>query len=203
MEGHDPVSLRQQQKQQTRSKIKAIAKQAFLSQGIAATSTRYLSQQAGIAVGTLFVHFPDKMALVKDIFFDEMDVALRAGAQAQSNCVSPIEYLTQMAQVLFSFYDDYAEFTREVLLDSVVTGGFHTKQISVITDGIVRRFQQVGVDDKTAHIFAQNMVANYWFVLLESMPKGQLGKTALDRINSLNLPFEVSYQNAVRKAAGN
>jgi len=194
------VSLRQQQKQHTRSKIKAIAKQAFLSQGIAATSTRYLSQQAGIAVGTLFVHFPDKLALVKDIFFDEMDVALRSGAQAQSHCVSPIEYLSQMAQVLFHFYDEYAEFTREVLLDSVVTGGFHTNQIAIISEGIVKRFQQVGVDEKTAHIFAENMVANYWFVLLESVPKGQLGQAAMGRLKTLNLPFEISYQNAAKKA---
>jgi len=192
------VSLRQQQKASTRSKIKTIAKQAFLSQGIEATSTRYLSDQAGIAVGTLFVHFPDKLSLVKDIFFDEMDAALRAAALAQKACASPIDYLLQMAQMLFEFYDAYAEFTRQVLLDSLANGGFHTKQMTVISEGINKRFRQVGVDEKAASIFTDNMIANYWFVLLNSVPKGVLGEVSIEHLKRLNLPFEVSYKNALK-----
>jgi len=192
------VSLRQQQKASTRSKIKTIAKQAFLSQGIEATSTRYLSDQAGIAVGTLFVHFPDKLSLVKDIFFDEMDAALRAAALAQKACASPIDYLLQMAQMLFEFYDAYAEFTRQVLLDSLANGGFHTKQMTVISEGINKRFRQVGVDEKAAGIFTDNMIANYWFVLLNSVPKGVLGEVSIEHLKRLNLPFEVSYKNALK-----
>ncbi len=192
------VSLRQQQKANTRSKIKTIAKHAFLTQGIEATSTRYLSDQAGIAVGTLFVHFPDKLALVKDIFFDEMDTALRAAVVAQKASASPIDYLLQMAQVLFDFYDQYAEFTRLVLLDSLAKGGFHTKQMTVITDGIVKRFKQIGVDEKTASIFADNMIANYWFVLLNAVPKGILGQEAIEHLKKMNLPFEMSYRSALK-----
>lgn len=190
------MNLRQQQKTNTRSKIKMVAKQAFLSQGIEATSTRYLSDQAGIAVGTLFVHFPDKLSLVKDIFFDEMDAAIRAAALAQKACTSPIDYLLQMAQMLFDFYDAYAEFTRQVLLDSLANGGFHTKQMMVISEGINKRFKQVGVDEKTASIFTENMIANYWFVLLNSVPKGVLGEASISHLKRLNLPFEASYKNA-------
>jgi AcrR family transcriptional regulator len=192
------VSLRQLQKANTRSKIKAIAKRAFLEQGIEATSTRYLSEQAGIAVGTLFVHFPDKLSLVKDIFFDEMDVALRAAVVAQKASSSPMDYLQQMAQVLFDFYDEYVEFTRQVLLDSLAKGGFHTNQMAVISDGIVKRFKQVGVDDKTAGIFAENMMSNYWFVLLSGVPKGALGVAAMTHLERMNLPFEMSYRNALK-----
>lgn len=193
------MGLRQQQKANTRSKIKIIAKQAFLTQGIEATSTRYLSEQAGVAVGTLFVHFPDKLALVKDIFFDEMDAALRAAVVDQKPSSSPIDYLLQMAQALFDFYDKFAEFTRQVLLDSLANGGFHTHQMTVISDGIIKRFKQVGVDDKTACIFAENMIANYWFVLLNGVPKGELGQTAIDQLQRMNLPFDVSYRNALKK----
>ena len=192
------MSLRQQQKANTRSKIKTIAKQAFLTQGIEATSTRYLSDKAGIAVGTLFVHFPDKLSLVKDIFFDEMDVALRAAVASQKASASPIDYLLQMAQVLFDFYDAYAEFARQVLLDSLAKGGFHTNQMSVISEGIIKRFKQVGVDDKTASIFAENMISNYWFVLLTGVPKGVLGQVAIDHLKRMNLPFEMSYRNALK-----
>lgn len=197
------MGVRQQQKANTQSRIKAIAKQAFLSQGIEATSTRYLSDQAGIAVGTLFVHFPDKLSLVKDIFFDEMDTALRATALAQKACASPIDYLLQTAHMLFEFYDDYAEFTRQVLLDSLSNGGFHTSQMLVITEGICQRFKHVGVDEKTASIFTENMVSNYWFVILSNMPKGVLGGAAINQLKRLNLPFEISYKNALKNKVNN
>lgn len=192
------MSSRQTQKANTRAKILKIAKQAFLSQGIENTSTRYLSDKAGIAVGTLFVHFPDKLSLVKDIFFDEMDVALRDAANAQQSSTSPSDYLLQMADVLFAFYDKYSEFARLVLFDSLARGGFHTRQMSVIINGISNRFAQVGVDEKTAGIFAENMAANYFMVLLEGVPSGVLGKAAIDRLSRLNLPFDVSYKNALK-----
>jgi AcrR family transcriptional regulator len=192
------VSLRQQQKANTRSKIKAVAKTAFLTQGIEATSTRYLSDKAGIAVGTLFVHFPDKLSLVKDIFFDEMDVALRAAVMTQTACTSPIDYLLQMTQVLFDFYDKHAEFTRLVLLDSLAKGGFHTNQMTVISEGVKKRFKQVGIDDETAAIFTDNMIANYWHILLNGVPQGKLGQVSIDQLKRLNLPFEMSYRNALK-----
>lgn len=192
------MASRTQQKAQTRAKIKQVAKQAFLTYGIDATSTRYLSQQANIAVGTLFVHFPDKLALVKDIFFDEMEVALRNASQHQQKVTSPVDYLQQMAHVLFVFYDDYSEFTQQVLLDSLAHGGFHTTQMAAVYDGVISRFQQVGVDENAAKVFAENMIANYWFVLMSCLPKGVLGRQALDHLKRLNLPFEMSYKNALK-----
>ncbi|REG85874.1 TetR/AcrR family transcriptional regulator [Marinomonas pollencensis] len=194
------MTLRQTQKANTRANIKRIAKQAFLTNGIEATSTRFLSNQAGVAVGTLFVHFPDKLSLVKEIFFDEMDAALTAAADDQQTCQSPSDYLLQMADVLFSFYDKYAEFARLVLFDSLAHGGFHTKQVEVIVDGVSSRFKRVGVDDNTASIFAQNMAANYWMVLLQGIPSGVLGRSAVEHLERLNLPFDVSYKNALKKA---
>lgn len=193
------MSSRQIQKANTRANIKRIAKQAFLEQGIENTSTRYLSSQAGVAVGTLFVHFPDKLSLVKDIFFDEMDIALRDAASSQSRSASPTEYLLQMAQVLFAFYDKYAEFARLALFDSLAHGGFHTKQLNVMIDGVMNRFKKAGVDEKTAMIFAENMAANYCLVLLEGLPTGVLGANALSRLSNLNLPFDVSFKNTQKK----
>lgn len=189
---------RKLKKASTREKLKRVAKTAFLHQGIEATSTRYISQQAGVAVGTLFSHFPDKLTLVKDIFFDEMDTALTHATRSQKECESPVEYLHQMAQVLFEFYDEFTEFSQLVLFDSLSKGGFHKQQMSVVTEGMEKRFIQVGVDANTAQIFAENMMANYWFVVLNAAPKGVLGSAAVSQLQRLNLPFEVSYKNAVQ-----
>ena len=70
--------------------------------------------------------------------------------------------------------------------------------MTVITDGIVKRFKQIGVDEKTASIFADNMIANYWFVLLNAVPKGILGQEAIEHLKKMNLPFEMSYRSALK-----
>jgi len=83
-----------------------------------------------------------------------MDVALRAAVGcSKSQFITNGLLAAKWRKCCFDFYDEYVEFTRQVLLDSLAKGGFHTNQMAVISDGIVKRFKQVGVDDKTAGIF--------------------------------------------------
>ena len=191
------MSRRVQQKAQTRARIKQVAKQAFMAQGIEQTSTRELSRLAGVAVGTFFVHFPDKLDLVREIYFEAMDGVLKNALGLHQPTHSPTEYVQQVAQTLFPFYAQYGEFTRQIMLDSVTQGGFHNQQTASIKDGIVSRFADVGVDEKTAGIFAENILANYWLVFMECLPNNGFAEPqALHRLQSLNLPFSVSFNNA-------
>lgn len=193
------MNRRTQQKATTRAKIKDAAKQSFSDHGIDATTTREISRLAGVAVGTFFVHFSDKLDLVKEIYFDEMDAALNASVGAHQPTSSPTEYLLQIAQTLFPFYASHLEFTKNIMTDSVLNGGFHTQQMLSISEGISKRFEAVGIDQKTARIFSENMLANYWLVFIESIPSNAfLSKRAMQRLESLNLPFKVSYENAVK-----
>lgn len=193
------MNRRAQQKANTRAKIKEIAKQSFASNGIEATTTREISRMAGVAVGTFFVHFPDKLDLVKEIYFDEMDLALSAAVGQHQPTSSPTEYLLQIAQTLFPFYASHSEYTKSIMMDSVLNGGFHTQQMGSIVDGISKRFESVGIDHQTARIFAENMIANYWLVFIESLPKNTfISKHAIQRLENLNLPFKVSYENALK-----
>ncbi len=194
------MNRRTQQKASTRANIKRVARSAFLEQGVEATTTREISRLANVAVGTFFVHFPDKLDLVKEIFFDEMDEALSAGIGQQQPTSSPTEYLSQIAVTLFTFYGKYDEFTRLIMLDSVSTGGFHKQQMASVTEALLSRFEAVNIDRDTGMIFAENMVANFWLVFMECLPTGSFAsKVALERLDRLNLPFKVSYQNAARK----
>ncbi|RDL45706.1 TetR/AcrR family transcriptional regulator [Marinomonas piezotolerans] len=194
------MNRRSQQKLSTRANIKRTARAAFLERGVEATTTREISRLAGVAVGTFFVHFPDKLDLVKEIFFDEMDSALSAGVGQQSPTSSPTEYMVQIAQVLFTFYSKYSEFTRMIMLDSVSSGGFHAQQMSSVRDGLASRFEAVNIDANTASIFAENVIANYWLVFMECLPSGKFDAPAtMQRLNNLNLPFKISYDNAARK----
>ncbi|ADZ90901.1 TetR/AcrR family transcriptional regulator [Marinomonas mediterranea] len=191
------MNKRTLQKQQTKDVIKRVAKRAFLENGIEATTTRDISRDANVAVGTFFVHYPDKLELVKEIFFEELEGALTRHAEQEEFTESPSDYLQQVAQTLFRFFGELKEFTQNVVLDSLVTDGFHSQQMKIVSAGIANRFERVGVDSEMAQLFADNMIANYWFVMMACLSSGDYySKANLSRLKSLNLPFEVSYQNA-------
>ena len=191
------MNRRAQQKASTRAKIKNVAQQAFFQQGIEATTTREISRNAGVAVGTFFVHFCDKLELVQEIYFDAMDAALKRSLGTYPPTPSPTEYVQQVAQTLFPFYAEYGEFTRLMILDSVTKGGFHSQQTQSLKEGVIKRFTDVGVDSSTADIFADNILANYWLVFFECLPTNTFAQPQpLSRLQSLNLPFDVSFNNA-------
>lgn len=193
------MSRRVQQKANTRAKIKQAAKQAFFQQGVEVTTTREISRLAGVAVGTFFVHFPDKLDLVKEIYFDALDEVLSASVGQHHPTSSPTEYLAQIVGTLFPFYEKYLEFTRVIMTDSVLNGGFHTQQMTSIKQGVAQRFEAVGVDSKTALIFSENMAANYWLVFMECLPSNTFASSAvLQRLDTLNLPFKISFDNAAK-----
>lgn len=193
------MNQREQQKANTRTKIKSSAKRAFSEFGIEATTTREISRLANVAVGTFFVHYVDKLELVKEIFFDDMDVTLSSSVGSQVPTPSPSEYLIQIVRVLFPFYSVNIEATRIILADSINNGGFHSQQMQSISQGVSRRFLDAGIDTKTAHLFAENMMANYWLVFMECLPNNEFSNSSvIERLEGLNLPFKISFENALQ-----
>ncbi len=66
------MNKRQVQKQFTREKIITAAKEIFVEKGIINTATSQIAIAAGIAHGTLFLHFPNKNALVIELLDIEL-----------------------------------------------------------------------------------------------------------------------------------
>ncbi|WP_244936871.1 TetR/AcrR family transcriptional regulator [Marinomonas communis] len=193
------VNRREQQKANTRAKIKTAARKAFHEFGIEATTTREISRLSNVAVGTFFVHYADKLELVKEIYFDDMDEALSSSVGQLAPTSSPAEYLIQIAKILFPFYSDYIESTRHIVADSINHGGFHTQQMQSISQGVSKRFADAGIDTKTAQLFAENMMANYWLVFMECLPKNEFSNgSVIERLEGLNLPFKISFENALQ-----
>ena len=69
------VRVTQQTKQETRQRILDASKMLFGSKGFDATTTRDISREAGIAVGTLFNYFPTKEAIVLSLVSDGLAAA--------------------------------------------------------------------------------------------------------------------------------
>ena len=78
-----PPNARQRSQQETRQRIREAAARLFAEHGSAATRTADIAAAAGVAVGTVYLHFKDKDALLKNL----LDTAL-AGLRQQSQKVT-------------------------------------------------------------------------------------------------------------------
>lgn len=64
--------MRNTQKQATRDRILQIARNLLESEGYEAATIRRIAQEAGVATGTVFVHFANKEDLFYSSFYDEL-----------------------------------------------------------------------------------------------------------------------------------
>ena len=92
------MNKRQLQKQSTREKIIRAAKQIFIEKGIINTATSQIAEEAGIAHGTLFLHFPNKDSLVIEL----LDVEL---AKFSDNIKQLIIETTDIDTILKQYLD--------------------------------------------------------------------------------------------------
>jgi len=62
-------NLREQSRLETRRRLIEAGKRLFARRGFAPTRATDISREAGVAVGTLYLHFTDKHALLREILF--------------------------------------------------------------------------------------------------------------------------------------
>lgn len=77
--GEVRMTRRDVQKQQTRELLLKTATELFETEGFEETTIRKVAQKAGVAVGTVFVHFPDKSSLFAATLLERLE-ALVHGA---------------------------------------------------------------------------------------------------------------------------
>ena len=116
-------SRRAQQKEETLHLILDAAKKLFARQGFEKTTIRAIASEAGVAVGTVFVHFPDKAALLAATLYEEIERAL-ANAFATLPPDAPIKaQLLHLARSLYEHYGADRALARELLRETLFMGG--------------------------------------------------------------------------------
>ncbi len=105
---------RQQQKQQTRTRLLEVAREAFVTRGIDAVSAGAISKAAGVAHGTFYVHFADKDAVVTALLADFNDsLTLRLaplGSRLESGDVDGL--LREAATLFLQHWADRRDFVK-------------------------------------------------------------------------------------------
>ncbi|MEM7112738.1 MAG: TetR/AcrR family transcriptional regulator [Chloroflexota bacterium] len=196
------MGKRQQQKERTRQTIREAAKALFTAQGFEATTSRQIAQQAGVALGTLFVHFPSKQAILADILYEDVETAVFTAFNTLPTHEPTLVQLRHIASVLYANYLKQVELSRTLLQfvafqtaeTAVSTNSsqpnFDTQIatfIHAITD-ILRQGQQSNdvSQTKEAAKMAEAFMAVYFFVLMGLLrAKSPDLETALDQLENL------------------
>lgn len=116
------ISHRQAQKEDTRRIILNSAYFLFAKNGYAKTTMRSLAEKAGVAMGTIFKHFPDKPSLLAAAFQDDLGIIIQESFNSlpESGVKNQLLHITKS---LYSFYAENPSFSRTLLKEVLFLEG--------------------------------------------------------------------------------
>ena len=97
---------RLQQKETTRQQIFDAAKSLFEEKGFEKTTLREIARVAGVAPGTIFTHFSDKVALLVSVLKEEVDILVESHCKTLP-CEADLH--TQLMHIPRALFPHYAE----------------------------------------------------------------------------------------------
>lgn len=120
------ISHRQAQKEDTRRIILDSAYFLFAKNGYAKTTMRSLAVQAGVGLGTIFKHFPDKPSLLAAAFQDDLGKIIQNSFSSlpESGIKNQLLHITKS---LYAFYAENPSFSRTLIKEVLFLEGEHGK----------------------------------------------------------------------------
>ncbi len=119
MKGDQPS--RQQRKSATRQALLRAAQDVLKAHGLTGTTTRAIAKQAGVASGTLFVHFADVNALVEALLDEHIAAALAQAYRTLPRNGDVVKRLLHVAGTLYASYLREPELAKAYLAASLFT----------------------------------------------------------------------------------
>ena len=115
--------------ERTRAEILQAASQLFIEKGYHGTSMRAIASQAGIALGNIYNHFPNKeelfiqVLLVRHPFYEVLPAIVAAQGETTE------EFVRDAAQRMVAQFDERLEFLNLLFIELVEFKGEHIPQI--------------------------------------------------------------------------
>lgn len=119
---NDLQTSRHLQKQKTRTAILSVAAELFKQKGFAKTTLRDVATNSGVATGTVFTHFEDKLDLLTHILFEELDSCVADAWKSLRRKKKDTKLLTQLTFLVrrvFTFYFSDPELSRVLLNEGI------------------------------------------------------------------------------------
>lgn len=124
---------RKQQKEATREHIKRAALACFAERGYGATQIAHITERAGTAKGTFYVHFADKDALLAE-YLEEFNTGFAAklvDAFHPDDFAVPERFLRRVADLFLTYWQENRDFVRAYAEKSSSGVSLHELQFGV------------------------------------------------------------------------
>ncbi len=122
------ATRRQLQKEETRKIIQETAYSLFEKNGYEQTTMRELAKQAGVGLGTIFTHFPDKPSLLAAAFLDDLDAIIENAFSSlpEKNIMHQLEYIVY---AIYGYYAKRPNFSRTLIKELLFLQGPHGENL--------------------------------------------------------------------------
>ena len=158
-------------REKTRSRILSAAWQLFTENGYEKTSTRDISSAAGVATGTVFSHFPNKLDLLKSGLEVQLSTLLIETAKSDTS-TTPVDRLLHFASALYPFYLSQREFSKVLFKEILWQSQSLDPQLNAFKHQLV-------FGDENKLIYADLLMDVYFMTLLAGLNDNAENETSL------------------------
>ena len=110
---------RREQKERTRASLLAAAEELIRARGLDGVTARDISDRAGVAAGTFFVHFPEVASLVDALFDEHVGRSLARGYRTVADDASLVDSVVHVADALFAGYAKEPDLARAFITNTL------------------------------------------------------------------------------------
>ncbi len=108
-------SRRHIQKEETRKIILESSRELFNDLGFDKTSTRAIATRAGVGVGTVFSHFPDKSSLLIAALLDDLTSTQANAMKSMPKDANVCDRFLHLARFFYTYYSKRPDLSRTLL----------------------------------------------------------------------------------------
>lgn len=188
--------LRQAAKDETRAAILLVAREELTQRGFAQASLREIARRAGVATGTVALHFGDKLGLVQAMLHSDLEVVLEQAFASVPKGTLAVQ-LRHVATCVFAYYRENERLSAILLQASllceepwrgrfVLQAGFaHARLNELVMQAIARKELP---SDVAAPLVALTFLSFHYFALISWAQRAIADPVALvDQLMSVHL----------------
>jgi len=152
-----PPNKRDRQKKLTAQTILEAAKKLFAEQGFDNTTTRAIATEAGVGIGTVFAHYPDKASLLGEALRGEIDKVIGQTRDSLAEHVRLEDKLVFLSTGLLRYYIDNHNLSRELIKNATFQGGPETQAYNNQMAGFIELVSDVISGAVTDGVLSKNV----------------------------------------------
>ena len=162
------------QKEATRSRILEVARAHFERDGFEASSFRAIAEDAGVAVGTVALHFEDKKGLLHAALYDDLERAIEL-CLSRGTRGSLVKRLTDIMEPAYEYYARRPRLSRTLLESSLFaaspwkerfTGQVGRVHVRLVAVAEAARSRGEIASDADVTVFAAAVFSFYYMALI-------------------------------------